>query len=466
MTQSLPIKPDGAPEAPPLYDHQIKTVEFGKAEPIVFDTSDPGTGKTRAWLEVLRARFQSIGGKALVVAPKSILKPAWANDIERFTPELTYTIANASNRAKAMGEDVQIYITNHDAVSWFFRDKNVLKYLVDRGFHSIIVDESTAFKHRTSARSKALKKLIQLFIYRTLMTGTPTPNGVLDIWHQACLLDGGARLGDSYWRFRATVCQPIQIGPSPQHLRWDDKPGSIEAVADLLSDITIRHVFEDCIDIPPNVVRNVDFQLTPAHQKKYKQLKETALLEVETGEVEAFNAAILANKLLQLASGAVYDGDSVAHTIATERYELVAELVSQREHSLTVFNWQHQRAELEKLFDKRGITYAVIDGSVTQKRRDEAVEQFEAGRLQTLLVQPQSASHGLTLVRGTATIWASPVYNAEHFVQMNKRIYRAGQTQATETILISAKGTIDTQVYDRMLKKRADMQSLLEMLRT
>lgn len=448
--------------APELFSHQAETREFGCVNPLVFDMSDAGTGKTRAWLEVLRHRFKVHGGKALVLAPKTILKTAWVDDIRQFTPELTYVVAYAHNRKKAFESEAQIYITNHDAVKWLLRHR--ASVLEGRGFHSIIIDESTAFKHRTSQRSKALASLVDLFRYRTNLTGTPNPNGLLDLWHQVFLLDGGAHLGNSYFRYRNVVCTPRQVGPSPQHLQWRDQEGAAEAVADLLEDITIRHRFEDCVDIPENHEYAVNFELSKKHRNAYEILKEHAILELNEGGVTAFNAGVLANKLLQLASGAVYDDQRVVQLYDTDRYELVLELADQRPQSIVAFNWRHQRDQLTQLAERRGISYGLIDGSVSARRRTDIVDQFQAGLIRIIFAHPASAGHGLTLTRGTATIWASPVYNAEHFVQFNKRIYRIGQRHKTETLIVVAEDTIDVEVAKRLIGKVERMDSLLEML--
>jgi SNF2 family DNA or RNA helicase len=447
---------------PTLFTHQNETKQFGLVNSRVFDTSDAGTGKTRSWLEVLVERKKLLGGKVLVLAPKTILKNAWADDIAKFTPELSYVIAYAKNRAAAFDEDVDVYITNHDAVKWIY--KNRKKYIEGRDFHTIIVDESTAFKHRTSQRSKALAKLVKHFVYRTNLTGTPNSNGLLDLWNQVFLLDDGEHLGDSWWKFRASVCEPRQVGPSPQHLKWDDKPGMIEAVAGLIDDITIRHVFEECTDIPENHVYTVNFELAPAHRKAYEILKEHAILELQDGGMSAFNAGVLATKLLQLASGAVYDDEQTVQLFDTSRYELVIDLAEQREQCVVAFNWRHQRDQLTQLADTRGITYGVIDGSVSDRRRQDVVANFQAGITKVIFAHPASAAHGLTLTRGTTTIWASPVYNAEHYVQFNKRIYRIGQKKRTETLLVTAANTIDTEVAEKLMNKVGRMSDLLGML--
>lgn len=447
---------------PELFSHQNETKQFGLVTPRVFDISDAGTGKTRAWLEVLRARFKIQGGKALVLAPKTILKTAWANDIRKFTPELTYSIAYAHNRKKAFEADVDIYITNHDAVKGLLKNKK--QWLEGRNFHTLVIDESTAFKHRTSQRSQALRKLVSLFTYRTALTGTPNPNGLTDLWHQVLLLDDGNHLGNSFWRFRGTVCAPRQIGPSPQHLVWEDIDGAAEAVADLLSDITIRHVFEDCTDIPANHAYTVDFELSTKHRHAYDTLKEHAILLLKEGGVTAFNAGILATKLLQLASGAVYDENGVAQLFDTGRYELVLDLATQRDQCIVAYNWRHQRDELVKLAKAQDIRYGIIDGSVSASARNQVIEHFQAGLIRIIFAHPASAGHGLTLTRGRATIWASPVYNAEHFVQFNKRIYRIGQQHKTETILVIAENTLDVEVAAKLMGKIEKMDDLLEML--
>lgn len=446
---------------PDAFEHQERTREFGILNPRVFDMSDAGTGKTRAWLEVLSHRHKLLGGKTLVLAPKSILKNAWADDIRKFTPHLRYVIAYAHNREKAFATDADIYITNHDAVKWIHKNGKILGL---QDFHSIIVDESTAFKHRTSQRSKALSKLVSFFQYRTLLTGTPNPNGLLDLWHQVFLLDDGSHLGNNWWRYRSTVCEPRQVGPSPQHLLWSDREGAADAVADLIEDITIRHVFEECTDIPSNHEYTVNFTLPPKLRRAYDILKEHAILELESGELSAFNQGVVTNKLLQLASGAVYDDESVGQLFDTDRYNLVLDLAEQRDQCVVAFNWKHQRDHLTKLADEREIKYGVIDGQASSKQREAIVDQFQAGLIKIIFAHPASAGHGLTLTRGTTTIWASPVYNAEHFTQFNKRIYRIGQKKKTETILVIAENTIDEQVALRLMGKVERMTNLLEML--
>lgn len=445
---------------PDPFKHQAYTIAFQRTNNIMFDTSDPGVGKTRSALDAIKERL-STGhlGKTLVLAPKSILQPAWGNDIELFCPSLRYVIAIAPNRERAFKLNADVYITNHDAVRWLTKNKKLLK-----GFNAIIIDESTAFKNPQSQRSRALKALIKQFKYRVCMTGTPNSNTILNIWHQALLLDDGKRLGPNFYQFRASVCAPKQVGPGTNMIKWVDKDGAEEAVAALLADITVRHKFEECIDIPEHTTREMHVNLNPKHRKLYETLKKDCIIELQNQEISAIHAGALATKLLQLCSGAVYTGDTEPALIDNDRYELVTALIEQREQCVVAFHWRHQRDQLVALAQSKGFKYAVIDGSIKLDDRISTVKAFQKGEIKVIYAQLRSAAHGLTLTRGTTTIWPSPTYDAEKFVQFNKRIYRAGQTRKTETILISARNTIEEQVYEKMQGKRTRMITLLDLL--
>ena len=447
-----------------LYKHQRYTADFIEQNPRVFVTSDAGTGKTASVLNgfsELKSNGQAV--RMLVLAPLSILTPAWVDDCQKFTPHLsigTSTSGSEKKRTQAFSDGCDIVVTNHDAVKWLVKNKHLLD-----DFDMLVIDESTAYKHRTSARSKAARELAKLFNYRVLMTATPTSNTVCDIWHQAMILDDGERLGRMFHGFRMQVCEPVQNGPNPQHIKWIDKAGAEDVVAERLRDITVRFKFEDCIDVPEHTKHTLYINLSPEVMKLYRQLEEEAVLMHEQGVVNAIHAGSKVQKLLQLCSGAVYDGEHEGRIFHTERYELVMQLVAERKHSIVAFNWTHQRDELVRLAKKMDIKYAVIDGSVPVNQRTAIVEAYQAGKLQVIFAHPQSAGHGLTLTKGTTTIWASPTYNGEWFQQFNARIYRAGQTQRTETIMIAARGTRETDVYEKLSEKIVRMDSLLDIFK-
>ena len=439
---------------PAPYAHQEVTTNFIVKTKTCMITSDPGTGKTRAVLDA----HVILGGKTLVLAPLSILEAAWGEDIRKFQPHIKYGVAYAKNRAKIFEDDTnEMVITNFEAVNFLQKNPQYCKQ-----FDTIVIDEFTAFKNREAKRSKNLNKIISCFTNRIAMSGTPNSNTILDIWHPAFLVDGGARLGTRFYAFRHQACTPKFNGFANE---WVDKPGIEEAVANKLSDISIRYALSDCIDLPDNIVRTVNTRLTPNIQKQYKTLADESVLYTKSGTVNAINAAARVKKLLQLVTGAIYDEDGVVQFVHQERYDIVMTLVSQRAHSLVAFNWRHERDALVEMAQKEGMSYEVIDGTVPAERRKDIVSRYQAGQIKVLFCHPQSASHGLTLTRANTVIWCSPTYNAEHYQQFNQRIYRAGQTQKTETILIQARGTWEPEVYKKLNTKLGRMENLLHILK-
>jgi SNF2 family DNA or RNA helicase len=442
-----------------LFNHQKISIRFLASRKAAFDASDPGTGKTRVQIEDFAARRRKKGGPALILAPKSLLDSAWKQDFLKFAPDMRVVCAYSHNRAAALALDADVYVVNHDGVK-------ALKPAFLKKFKNgtLIIDESSAFKHHTSSRSKALRAVAKHFEYRRCMSGTPTSNGITNIWHQVYILDGGKALGPTFSGFRNAACIPEQAGPQAHMIKWIDRPGIELTVAAMLKDIMIRHRFEDCVDIPPNHQYSVSFDLSPSHMKTYQKMERESLLELKGQTIDAVNGAVLYGKLLQIASGAVYGTNDGYSLINTDRYELVMDLVEAREHSIVFFNWKHQRDELIKLATSKGMAFALYDGSVNDATRRSVVEDYQRGKFQVLFAHPQSAGHGLTLTKGTATIWASPTYNLEHFKQGLKRIHRIGQTDKTETIVVLARGTVDEKVWNVLNTKDARQGDLLNEL--
>lgn len=443
------------------WPHQQYSTGFFQRTPVGFDFSSPGTGKTRVQLRVYAARHAP--GRCLVLCPKTLTRSAWGSEIRSQFPSLTYSVATADNRLEAFKINTDIVITNYDAVRDLSKSKDFLKILKD--FDHLIVDESTAFKNPSAQRSKAAAKLAKLFERKYLLTGTPTPNSVTELWHPTFMLDGGARLGSSYFKFRNVMQYAQQVGPMPQHVKWIDRPGAEEAVFDLLHDIMVRHAFEDVMShVPPNHVARYTFELPKKLQKQYLELETTSVLELET-TIMAAQASAVRNKLLQLASGALYDGTGNYVVLDDTRYELIFDLVDQYDHSVVFFNWKHQREELMKLFEARGVAAGAIDGSTPDSERLEIVDLFQEGHLKTVLLHPRTGAHGLTLTRGQACIIASPIYEADLLQQAVHRIYRGGQKYATNTILVEAENTVEGQVYQRLNDKKARMDDFLALVK-
>ena len=435
------------------FEHQKVTSKFILDNKRVLITSDPGTGKTRSVIDAYKKQKE---GKLLVLAPLSILGASWGDDIEKFAPDLSYAIAYSKNRAKAFQEDVDIVITNHDAVKWIVKNPHALQ-----GFDTLCIDEFTAFKNKDSARSKAILKIAKHFDKRIAMSGTPNSNTILDIWHPTLIVDDGERLGRRFYGFRSAVCTSKFNGFANE---WVDRSDAQEIVGAALSDINIRYKLEECIDMPEQTIRQMYVQLPKAIQTQYETFAADSVLYTGATTINAVHAGAKVKKLLQLCTGAVYDEDGNAQGIHTERYDLVMQLVQERSHSLVAFNWKHERDHMTALADKLGISYGIIDGSTASHKRKDIVDRIQAGQLQVVFCHPQSAGHGLTMTKATTIIWSSPTYNAEHYQQFNRRIYRAGQTQKTEIIQIAAKDTWETDVYDKLDSKLTRMEELLNIL--
>lgn len=447
--------------------HQAVSIKHSSKTDIVFDCSDPGTGKTAVRVWAFAKRRKAKGGKMLVLAPRTLLRNVWFNDFKKFAPHLKVSIANASNRAAAFAEDADVYVTNVDAVKWLAQQKKPFF----QQFSEIVVDESTCYKHHSSQRSKSAGSIMKYFKYRALLTGTPNSNSITDVWHQVKLLDDGRRLGPSFYAFRNSVCTPVQVGRSAQMVQWQDREGAEEAVFGLISDIVIRHKFEDCVDIPANHQYPVEYELPSKQRRAYDELAATQMLWLQqlkgaVPAVLAINAASVATKLLQIASGAVYEGPDKYHVIDTERYELILDKALECEHSLVVYQWKHQRDLLVAEADKRGIKYCVLDASTSDANRDMYVAGYQSGFYRIMFGHPKNIAHGLTLTKGTRTIWASPTYDLEWFVQGSKRQHRLGQTKKTETLIIVAKDTHDEKAYASMLDKNTRMSNLLDLFGT
>jgi SNF2 family DNA or RNA helicase len=446
-------------DIPSAYKHQKETSQFISRAPCTFVASDPGTGKTRSVIDAFVSNPND-DKKMLVFCPKSIMLAAWGEDLKRFAPQLTFALAVAptEKRLKAFASDADVVIINHDAAKWCNANVNSLIEWFDKSDRWLVIDESTAFKSPTSQRTRAMMKLSQMFDKRIAMSGFPTPNNAMELWAQMKIVDDGQRMGSNYYQTRHHIQHPIQEG---QFTRWVDKEDAQEQLFDATSDITVRHKLEDVLDMPEHINRTVQVDTTKRFNSLYNDLAQESRLQLKSGELNAVNAAVLQNKLLQLCSGAVYYQNQDYELIHPKRYELVMELVSQRKQSLVAYMWKHQLDYLLQLADTMNLRRACITSDMSAEQRNEVVQQFQAGLHQVLFAHPQSAGHGITLTKARTIIWSSPTWSSEQYVQFNRRIYRAGQKSRTEVINIAANGTIEGAVYDRLNGKIEKGEELL-----
>lgn len=442
------------------YAHQRKFADLWGTHQRVLNFDGCGTGKTLACVHAVKTYWP--GARVLVLAPLSILVPAWQRDLLFGWPETTMAIAagTMAKKVKAFTGDAQWVITNHDTV------KTIAKEEWYKNFDVVIVDEGDAFRNRTSLRSKAMQTVAQHIPVMTLMTGTPSPNTVLDTWHLAHLIDGGERLGKNFFGFRQQVCNPQMVyGAPPGATKWVDKDEANDHVTLMLSDITSRVKLDDVTELPETIFREIAVEMPPKLKQQYEFLKRESVLMLETGElVNAIHAGARTQKLLQTVSGAIYDEHGVAKDVHQDRHKLVLDLVEETDHCLVAFNWTHQRDGLVAEARRRKLSFAVIDGGVPSAQRNKIVAEFQAGKIHVIFAHPQSAGHGLTLTRANRIVWASPTYRADLYEQFNHRIIRTGQSRRTEIIHIAAQESMEVDVYARLMDKKARMDDLLETL--
>jgi SNF2 family DNA or RNA helicase len=446
-----------------LWPHQIETYEFGKDRNAVFCTSSPGVGKSLPHAKIAENAIKNQNcTRVLVVCPKTLMRTTWFEEFTNYTTlDIALAEAPENTRLAAFESNSPVVIINTDGVVWLLK-QNVrwLKRVLGSN-PLLIVDESSTFKNPNAKRTKAYLKLSALFSRVFSLAGTPAPNSVTELWSQVYALDKGVRLGNRYTRFRNIMQYPINKGA---FVNWADKPEASETVYGLIRDLIIHHEFDDVMTQVPELQHRVMYYtLSSKHMDFYKSMEEEAYIKVKNKHISAINAGSLANKLLQIASGAVYN-DGTDHEwslLDTGRYELIADLVQEHQHSCVFFHWLHQRKVLQEEFNKRGITYDVIDGTVKSTiARAEIISRFQNGELDTVLLQPLSAAHGVTLTQADTIIWASPTYQGDIYKQGIARIRRGVQRKHTQSIVILGKNTRDQHCYEVFSGKQDRIEAL------
>jgi len=416
-----------------LDPHQVQTLQFATQRDSVFDLSDAGTGKTLAWLAVAKDFIEKNPGKrVLVLTTKTLMHAAWEADAQKLGG-LHLEICSADRRPYAWTRDADIHVANHAAVRELVNLKRGLigaqptQYATPFEGGLLIVDESTAYKNFSATQTRAALALREVFAKRAALTGFPNPNGVQDIWAQAYLLDGGERLGDSFQAFKYATHYVIKRANRTVAI---EKPEAIEAVLDMLSDITIRHRLDDCHDIPPMDYRFIPQELPRELASLYIDFDTE--FQSELLNLKATNALTKLMKLVQLSSGVYIDDDSRERIVSRHRLDAVADLIEDLPASIVAYELTAFRKALCQILDSRGIRYRVISGEITSARvRAEIVEKFQRGEYQTLICHPKTVAHGATLTRSQHVIWVAPTANAEFWYQFNARVRRRGQGERT-----------------------------------
>lgn len=425
---------------------------------------DMGLGKTVITLtavnELIRYRFTV--GRCLVIAPLSVARSTWQTEASKWGHlhglKLSTVIGSKTARIKALSAKADVYIINRENVPW------LVEYLESEAggwsFDMVIIDESTSFKNPKAKRFKALCKVRDKIKRLVLLTGTPTPNGLMDVWAQSYLLDGGKRLHNNFYRFREAYFIP---GRAVNGVVYDYKPrvGAYEEITHKLSGISLSLKSEDYLELPDITYVDNLIELDTAAGKAYAKFERGCVLRYlnnpdSEGTITANTAADLSGKLLQLAGGAIYQEDSKDYvTVHDIKLKALTELVEPLNENVIVFNnYIHEKARICNAFSD-------FKGEVRVFNSDKDLQDWNAGKVNILIAHPASMGYGLNLQQGgRRIIWFGLPQSYEQYAQANKRLHRQGQQDKVFIHHLVCKGTRDEDVLSA-LSRKDDMQKYL-----
>lgn len=360
-------------------------------------------------------------------------------------------LGSQTKRIRALNTPSDLYIINRENVVWL-----VDYYRNAWPFDMVVVDESSSFKSHSAKRFKALASVGSYIDRLVELTGTPSPNGLDDLWAQVFLLDGGERLGKRYTQFRERYFQPDKRGADGMVYSYEVKPGSEGSILERISDICISMKAEDYLQLPDITYHEIPVELDSKASKAYYEMEREMVLALpeDEEEISVTSAAALSNKLLQLANGAVYDEDHSVHEVHNCKIEAFMELIEslQGKPALVFYNFQHDRTRILKALEKTGLR-------IRELKTTQDEDDWNARKIDILLTHPASSAYGLNLQQGgNHVIWFGLTWNYELYTQANKRLHRQGQEEKVIIHHLICSGTRDEDVMEA-LKRKDDVQS-------
>jgi len=431
------------------FDHQKDTAGFLTLNQKSFCFNEQGTGKTASaiWAADYLMNMGIIK-RVLVICPLSIMDSAWRNDLFTFAMHRTVDVAYGAKekRRKIIEGGSEFVIINYDGV------EIVQDAVADGGFDLIIIDEATHYKNPQTKRWKVLNKLVKPETWLWMMTGTPAAQSPVDAYGLAKLVNPN-KVPRFLGSFRDQVMQKVT------NFKWVPKDTATDTVFRVLQP-AIRFTKDECLDLPPMVYVKREVELTRQQKKYYKELKSKMVMQAAGEQITAANAAVNMNKLLQISAGAVYtdDGDSLEFDIK-HRYKVLQEVIAESSKKVLVFvPFKHTIDMLVEKLRKDKITTEVIRGDVPAGKRTEIFKKFQNNDdPQVLVIQPQSAAHGVTLTAANTVVWWGPTSSLETYAQANARVHRSGQDQKC-TIVQLAGSHAEKRVY-ALLDNRIDVHT-------
>ena len=444
------------------HKYQLHAIEKVLEEPALGLLMDPGLGKTSCILAAFSLLKEAgIIKNMLVICPLRPLYETWPAECAKWNDfnELKISILHGEDKEKNLKKEADIYLINPEGLKW-------LGASINWSFDMLVVDESTRFKNNKSKRFLTLKKHLSNFKRRYILTGTPAPNGLIDLWAQIFILDGGNALGRYVTHYRRNYFYPL-VANGMTVYKWGLAAGSESIIQEKIKPITVRLDQKDYLKLPKLIIQDLYVDLPKSAMKIYSEMETHFITELKkTKVVTAVNTAAMTNKIRQIANGGLYtsnkkDWENIHNEKSKLTYDLVSELSGQR--VLISYDFAHDRERLMK--ELKGFDPNYIGGGVNVKTASKHIKKWNEGINPVLLGHPASVSHGLNLQAGSHIIFHSLTWNLEDYDQFIKRLWRQGQKKPVFVYRIIARGTIDEVVASALAGKAKTQESLLDGLK-
>lgn len=447
-----------------LHSYQNRGVQHIIDNPFCALFLDMGLGKTVTTLTAIKELMDAcIITNALVIAPKKVTQVTWTDEIKNWSHLQGLTVSvidgDVKHRRAAMSKKADIYAVSRDNIVWLVTEYGGIKLPYDM----VVIDELSSFKNHDSKRFRAMKR-VRKFIPRVVgLTGTPSPNGLIDLFAQMYLIDEGERLGKTITGYRNRFfCPDKRNGDIVYTYALRQPAGETEKqISDLISDITISMTAEDYLKMPDKIMLFDTVELPSKVYENYKDFEREQVLELINSDepITAASAAALSNKLQQYANGAIYDADRKVMPIHDEKLEKLQEIVEAANGApvLVAYSFIH---DLDRIMD------ALKEYKPVKLEKPEQIAQWNEGKIQVLITHPASAGHGLNLQKGgNILVWFGNTWSLELYMQFNARLYRQGQTKPVYIHHIVSKGTVDEKIIKALSGKKETQDGLMKSIK-
>ena len=441
------------------HKYQQYAIEFIKQHPIAAILLDLGMGKTSIVLSCLNyLMFETFEvSKVLIIAPLRVARNTWSDEIKKWDhlQGLRYSIAvgTATERIKALKADADIYIINRENVPWLIEESGL-----SFDYDMVVVDELSSFKNWNAKRFKALMKVRPKVKRIVGLTGTPSSNGLMDLFAEFKVLDMGERLGRFISQYRVNFFKPDRVN-GPIVYSYKLLPGAEDRIYEKISDITISMKASDYLEMPELISTEYKVYLDDEERAKYEELKNELVLQLPGAEITAANAATLSGKLSQLANGAIYDDDGSVNAFHERKLDALEDLIESANGKpvLVAYWFKHDLKRITERLTALKVNFQRLDS-------DESIRKWNAGELQVGLIHPASAGHGLNLQEGGNTIiWFGITWSLELYSQTIGRLFRQGQKAKNVTVIhIITDGTVDERILKALEAKDSTQRALID----